>query len=219
MTHAKVFPPLESDPALFTALLHKLGASSCLTFTDVLSLDSHTPTALAYVLIAPCDEDFSSSLAREEVLRIASLSAEDKVLADDIIWVKQTIHNACGFYALLHAVCNIASAQSNFAPGSLLDAIIKGGNSEKRRVILEKSKALEEEYIPIALQGQTAVSDDWTAEPPFHYVAFVHSRGRIWELNGGREGPVDRGDGDLFEFLKERVSPEERCSLLALIEG
>lgn len=26
--------------------------------------------------------------------------------AEDCIWLKQTINNACGFYGILHAVCN-----------------------------------------------------------------------------------------------------------------
>lgn len=26
--------------------------------------------------------------------------------AEDVTWFKQTINNACGFYGILHAICN-----------------------------------------------------------------------------------------------------------------
>lgn len=217
----KVFPPLESDPALFSLLLHKLGASPALHFTDVLSLDDPPKTAIAYVLIAPSNPGYDEALQHEESRRIASLPQEQgKAAAPDVIWLKQTIHNACGFYALLHAAVNIPSAASCFAPGSFLASVLGAKTPEERRVLLETSKALEEAYIEVALQGQTKVADDWAWEPPWHYVAFVGKDGRVWELNGSRMGPVNRGAGGVAEVVTQRVKEqgEGQFCLLALLE-
>ena len=89
-------------------------------------------------------------------------------------------------------------------------------------MVLETSQALGEAYIPVALQGQTAVSEDWSLEPPFHYVCFVSAHGRVWELNGGRNGPLDRGTGrDVVDVVRESVTKQRdgAYSLLALVES
>jgi ubiquitin carboxyl-terminal hydrolase L3 len=226
--HAKVFPPLESDPALFTLLLHKLGASSTLHFEDVLSLEETGPFAInskciqAFVLISPFSDNDGEALERIQSQCVAPSNEEEKAVAESVIWVKQTIHNACGFYALLHAVCNIPSAGNHFTSGSFLDTVINAKSMEERKMILETSQALDEAYIPVALQGQTAVSEDWSLEPPFHYVCFVSAYGRVWELNGGRNGPLDRGAGrDVVDVVRESLTKQRDSaySLLALVES
>lgn len=224
---AKIFPPLESDPDLFTLLLHNLGGSSHLHLQDVLSLEDigspalDSERALAFILISSFSDDQEESMKRFESERMASLSSEEKAAADKVIWVKQTIHNACGFYALLHAVCNISSVETRITPGSFLDTIVQAKSMEERKKILETSQSLDEAYIPIVLQGQTPVSEDWTVEPRFHYVCFVSAHGRVWDLNGGRNGPLDRGFGrDVVEVVKEYVrgQGDGAYSLLALVE-
>src|SRR5271169_867248 len=148
--YAKVFPPLESDPELFTHLLHALGATPALHFEDVYSINdanfsaSASGKAEAFVLIAPCEDDYEESLEREELQRTASLTDGETMRAETVIWVQQTIHNACGFYALLHAVLNIPSAPSLVAPGSVLDALFKSKSRQERQTILETSQALDD---------------------------------------------------------------------------
>ena len=189
--HVKVFPPLESDPELFTHLLHALGASGATHFEDVYSIDDtnfSASAAEAFVLIAPCEDDYEESLQREESQRMASMTAEEIKRADSVIWVQQTIHNACGFYALLHAVLNISSAPRRFSPGSVLDTLLKSGSREKRQAILETSQALDEAYIPIALQGPQLRR---TGRGNRHFTIYALSRFRIeygsWtEIEEGR---------------------------------
>jgi ubiquitin carboxyl-terminal hydrolase L3 len=226
--HAKVFPPLESDPELFTHLLHALGASPVLHFEDVYSISeadspaSPSGKAEAFVLIAHSEHDYEASLEREESQRTTSLTADETSRAETIIWVQQTIHNACGFYALLHAVLNIPSASRLIAPGSVLDAVLNSKSRQERQKILETSQALDDAYIPIALQGQTAVAEDWAWEPPFHYVCFVKVRDRVWQLDGNRRGPVDMGEGkELLDIVSGYIQGqgEGAFSLMALMEA
>ena len=225
--YAKVFPPLESDPALFTLLLRKLGSSPTLHFEDVLSLDDTDLLALipgrivAFVLISPFGDTYAEPLEHEDSQRLASTNKNSEA-AENVIWLQQTIHNACGLYALLHAVCNIPSVKSHCVPGSFIDALLKATSADECQRIIETNQDLDNIYIPIALQGQTAVLEDWAWEPPFHYVCFVGAHGRVWELNGGGKGPVDRGIGrDLMEVVKTSVKDqgEGSYSLLALVES
>ena len=225
--YAKVFPPLESDPELFTLLLHALGASPTLHFEDVYSINdvefsaSNRGKAEAFVLITPCKDDYEESLECEESQRMASLTEEERKRAETVIWVHQTIHNACGFYALLHAVLNLHSGETLVTSGSVLDSLFKSKSRQERQTILETSQAVNDAYIPIALQGQTAVTEDWAWEPPFHYICFVKVQDRVWQLDGDRRGPVDKGEGnELLDIVREFIDEQGdgAFSLMALVE-
>lgn len=108
LTYRKHFLPLESNPDIFTELLHKLGVSSSLSFEDVLSLDaeflSFVPRPVhALILVFPTTEKYEQRVADED------LDAEDVLDGDgqaEVVFFRQTINNACGLYAILHAVCN-----------------------------------------------------------------------------------------------------------------
>lgn len=105
--YRKHFIPLESNPEVFTELVHKLGVSRTLCFQDVLSLDDSELLAMvprpvyALVLIFPTTEAYQNRIRDEELILEAYGGAEG-----DVVFFKQTINNACGLYALLHAVCN-----------------------------------------------------------------------------------------------------------------
>lgn len=107
--YAKSFIPLESNPTIFTSLAHTLGAARTLAFHDVLSVDD--PDLLAFlprpahalVLVLPTTQAYEKRVAEEEARldEYSSCGAEEPVF-----FLKQTINNACGLYALLHAICN-----------------------------------------------------------------------------------------------------------------
>jgi ubiquitin carboxyl-terminal hydrolase L3 len=109
MVYKKHFIPLESNPGLFTQLIHKLGVSTALSFHDVWSLDDHellslVPRPVLAVIVAfPTTSDYEDRLAQENA------SLEPKAPygeSNDVIWFKQTINNACGLYGILHAITN-----------------------------------------------------------------------------------------------------------------
>jgi ubiquitin carboxyl-terminal hydrolase L3 len=103
--YRKHFIPLESNPEVFTQLIHDLGVSPKLSFQDVLTLDEPAMfprPALALVLIFPAAETYESQRVKEDAQYEEYASAEN----EEVVWFKQTINNACGLYAILHAVCN-----------------------------------------------------------------------------------------------------------------
>ena len=108
MGYTKHFIPLESNPDLFTQLIHILGVSSNLVFQDVLSLDSDMLAliprpVLALILVFPTSEVYEKEKAIEEFTKE---DYKGRGETEDVTWFKQTINNACGFYGILHAICN-----------------------------------------------------------------------------------------------------------------
>ena len=109
-SYAKTLTPIESDPAVFSDLMHNLGISNRLSFTDVWSIEDIaqlgfvTRPVLALILVLPIkDKDYA-------VPPGSAKPAFD--FEDGLVWIPQTIHNACGLYALLHATCNINTVEN-----------------------------------------------------------------------------------------------------------
>ena len=104
-TYAKHFIPLESNPDVFNKLICHLGASESLRFEDVWSLDEpHLEhPAVALVLVFPTIDDYEVKRDAEYQERGEYGSDGDNI---NVLWLKQTIQNACGLYGILHALMN-----------------------------------------------------------------------------------------------------------------
>ncbi len=103
--YSKSFVPLESDPLVMNDLMYGLRVSKSLALTDVWSIDDMVQLSLitrpvcALILVLPTSEAY-------EKHRRAQVEVEENSKGTDIIWFRQTIDNACGLYAILHATCN-----------------------------------------------------------------------------------------------------------------
>ncbi|KAJ9666301.1 ubiquitinyl hydrolase 1 [Coniosporium apollinis] len=235
--YKKHFIPLESNPELFTQLIHQLGISPSLAFQDVYSIEDPdllsfiSRPVLALILVFPTSEVYERHKVQEEA------TARDYGGAGDdqpVMWFKQTINNACGLYGILHAVSN-GDAKGHIVPGSPLAKLLAACvplEPDQRAKVLEDSDELEAAYKAVALQGDSEVPTDPEAEVDFHYVCFVKSDAdsHIYELDGDRKGPVDRGsigtNEDLLserglEVVKQFIEREEgqnlNFSLMALV--
>ncbi|KAG7452029.1 cysteine proteinase [Guyanagaster necrorhizus] len=235
--YRKYYVPLESNPEVFTELIQNLGVDT-LQFQDVYSVEEPDLMAMvsrpvyALVLIFPSTSDaYKNQKTAEEATRSAYVGKGD---GEDVVWFKQTIDNACGLYAILHAVCN-GDAKNLIPPTSklakLLDKVIPLDPVERARA-LEDSKEVEEAHARAAIQGSTAAPDA-NVEVDYHYVAFVksHKNNRLYEMDGSKKGPVDKGvqlkgDEDLFsegglslvkEFIKREQDGNPNFSLMALV--
>lgn len=67
-----------------------------------------------------------------------------------------------------------------------------------RAAVLENDEQLESVYMAAALQGDSEVPANPEDAVDFHYVCFVKSQknGHLYELDGDRKGPIDRGPLD-----------------------
>lgn len=112
-----------------------------------------------------------------------------------MLWFKQTIRNACGLIGLLHAVSN-GEVRKNVLPGSDLENLLQQAEPLKpleRADLLYYSKALEAAHADAAKLGDTTAPDA-EDQVDLHFVAFVKGKdGNLWELDGRRKGPLQRG--------------------------
>ncbi|KAJ2931275.1 hypothetical protein H1R20_g5800, partial [Candolleomyces eurysporus] len=105
--YRKSFIALECDPDIFTELAHNLGADG-VEFHDIYSFDSELllfipRPVLAFILVIPPPvQDDEGVTAREKAVPVYHGKGED----EPTIWIAQTIQNACGLYAILHALSN-----------------------------------------------------------------------------------------------------------------
>ncbi|ROT41841.1 ubiquitin carboxyl-terminal hydrolase [Sodiomyces alkalinus F11] len=195
---SQAFIPLEANPELMTTLLHKLGLSSALQIHDVYSLTdpdllAFIPRpALALLLVFPVSATYESHRLAEDALAEEYQGRGD---AEPVVWFRQTIRNACGLMGLLHAVAN-GPAREYIQKPSALDTLISEAlplGPAERAKLLERSESLASAHREAASQGDTSAPRA-TDDVDLHYVCFVKGTdGTLWELDGGRKGPLRRG--------------------------
>lgn len=203
------------------ALARKMGLSDELAFYDVYSLDEPELLASiprpAYALLATVP--FTQAWKRDRAAEDAALrdgggaaGAGDAEKAGDepILWFRQTINNACGSYGLLHCVAN-GPASKFILPGSTLDRLRADAlplTADERAQMLYDSAEFEDAHGLVSTMGDTSPPLEGSngENNDHHFVAFVKANGRIWELEGSRPGPLDRGAlGDDEDVLSPRA--------------
>ncbi|KAI3392812.1 hypothetical protein diail_5161 [Diaporthe ilicicola] len=210
MAGGKCWTILENNPEVMNALKTKLGLSDDLEFYDVYSLDepellSHIPRpAHALLVIIPLTKAWDEERKAEDATKEDYAGFGDK---EPVIWFKQTIGNACGSIGLLHSVIN-GPAKSHILPGSDFEKIRRDAIPLKmadRAQMLHDSEPFEAAHKSVVEIGDTA------APPPEdnrhagqHFVSFVKEGGHLWELEGSRKGPIDRG---VLEEAEDVLSP------------
>ncbi|KAJ5160662.1 ubiquitin carboxyl-terminal hydrolase isozyme L3 [Penicillium canariense] len=202
----KTFIPLENNPEVLSHLCRNLGISRDLAFHDVLST---CPELLAWV---PRPVYALILLADRPIYNAARSAIEPTVPEyhgsgpdEPVMWMRQTIGHACGLMALLHSVWNLEGGQ-HVPTGSRLDALFKQAvelGPAERAQLLYDSKFLEEAHMDAASRG-SSIAPSPQDDNHHHFVAFVVRDGQVWELNGGLNGPLQRGTLTGEDLLSER---------------
>jgi ubiquitin carboxyl-terminal hydrolase L3 len=210
----KQFIPLESNPEVFNSLIHALGVSNTLGFSDVWSIE---PDLLAMVprqvyarlLVFPVSDTYEAYRHENDSKKAqdyyTTISGSDQ---EDAIWFKQTIGNACGTYSLLHALAN-GIPDDLIEPDSPIDKLLsetRNLNVQQRIEYLETSSELEQQHSVVASKGDTeAPSADEVVE--YHYVCLTKSKknAKFCELDGRRTGPIELGESKEYEDLLSEI--------------
>ncbi|MCJ1397819.1 hypothetical protein MMC11_001015 [Xylographa trunciseda] len=203
------FVPLENNPEVMSHLAHELGVSSELGFYDIYSIDD--PDLLAYIprpvyaLLATVNAEIYRKARHKEPAATAYEGSGDE---EPIIWFRQTIRHACGLIGLLHSVSN-GGAKRYIQPESTLEKLLKEAVPLKptaRAKLLYDSQALVAAHRSAAQIGDTEAppAED---ESYHHFISFVKADdGHLWELEGGWNGPLDRGElGPDEDVLSEKA--------------
>lgn len=190
--------PPENNPDVMTRLAHELGLSQTLQFHEVYSLTEPTlleflpRPAYALLLVFPVTETYEK-FRRDEDSSRKDYSASGP--EEPVLWFKQTIRNACGLIGLLHVITN-GEARQQIQAGSDLEKLLREAiplDPVKRADLLYQSQSLEAAHATAAADGDSTAPDA-NAAIDLHFVAFIKDNdNNLWELDGRRKGPLNRG--------------------------
>lgn len=208
----------ESNPIVMTSLAHALGMSATLALYDIYTLEpsflsapasSGIPRPIHALLFNfPLTEANESFLKSDE----SHLPDYDGCGKDEpVMHFRQTIGHACGLIGLLHCLTNNPDVTAHVCPESTLYQLIQDAtplHPDERAQWLYDSPVLERIHAAHAQRGDsTPPPDPATWADGQGFVAFVKGKdGHLWEMEGRRKGPVDRGiinQGD--DMLSENV--------------
>lgn len=111
-------------------------------------------------------------------------------------FAQQVVHNACATLAVLNAVGNIPSTPSGADLANLFE-FTQGMDAQTAGIALTGADWLRAAHN--ALSPPSAVSLDGLGLPKekgedaYHFVVYVPVFGRVYELDGLREAPLDHG--------------------------
>ncbi|EAQ92687.1 hypothetical protein CHGG_00922 [Chaetomium globosum CBS 148.51] len=183
------------------ALAKKMGLSEDLTFYDVYSLDepallAHIPRpAYALLVIVPMFPQWKQDREAEDAALGDPASYYDGGAAgkgdEPVIWFEQIIGDALS------------------SPGSTLEQLRNDAiplAHPERAQLLHDSEEFEEAHKSVVAMGSTRVPTPGDHEHSGHFIAFVKANGHLWELEGCRGGPLDRGElGEDEDVLSPRA--------------
>lgn len=200
--------PLESNPEIFNLLARKIGLTPVVLFHDVYSLTDKDllgflpQPVFGIIMLFPITANY-------EKYRTETDAGEPEYAnehAESVTWLKQTIGNGCGLYGLLHILANLPHDLiiENLMVNKLLLSQISPESSVREVATmveaLEQAIQLDTNY---GNQGQTAAPDA-NDEVSFHFMSFIKGRdGRLYELDGRRNGPVDLGPANGDNLVEE----------------
>lgn len=189
---------LESNPDVMTNFLVDIGMSAEWSVVDLIGIDEDVlgfvpqPVAALIFLYPPTVHD----------------SDEDgDATCQSVYFMKQTIRNACGTFALLHGIGNNldkiqlrddSPMKKYFESVELLSPLERG-------IELGKNDDIRKSHEVHALQGQTT-TPQLNDKVDNHFVALVERNGRLYRLNGGKNGPVDHGPSSQETFLYDAAA-------------
>lgn len=179
-------------------LARRLGVSKKLSFYDVYSVHDDDIMAMVprpvYALLAtiPMNEAWKKNRDVEDTHIQWYNGAGPE---EPVIWFQQTITHGCGLIGFLHCVCNGVPSKM-VVPGSELADFLERAvplGMDDRAKLLSESALMYEASEAVAIKGDTEPLQP-DIDTGNHFVALVKARdGHLWELEGSRKGPLDRG--------------------------
>ncbi|KAJ2615006.1 ubiquitin carboxyl-terminal hydrolase [Coemansia sp. RSA 1365] len=214
---------IESDPGVFTELINNMGVSE-VQVEELYSLDVATLRAMepvhGLIFLFKWQAGAGSSDSQE-----ANINRNN----EEVYFAQQIIQNACATQAILSVLLNraedieLGETLRNLRSFSVdLPPDMRGlalTNCDQIRDV-HNSFARAESFL--SDEKRTATADD----DVFHFISYVPVNGRLYELDGLKDGPIDHGATDNWledvgGVIQKRMSQysqsEIRFNLMAVI--
>ncbi|XP_034149865.1 ubiquitin carboxyl-terminal hydrolase isozyme L5 isoform X1 [Esox lucius] len=179
---------MESDPGVFTELIKGFGCKGS-QVEEIWSMEPENfenlkPVhGLIFLFKWQPGEEPAGSIVQDSRL-------------DNIFFAKQVINNACATQAIVSVLLNcthsdveLGETLTEFREFSLsFDAAMKGLALSNSEVIRQVHNSFARQQM-FEFDAKSSAKD----EDAFHFVSYVPVNGRLYELDGLREGPIDLG--------------------------
>jgi len=218
---------IESDPGVFTELIREFGVKG-IQVEELWALDAEHFERLAPV---------HGLIFLFKWIGTSSVTSTDGTLVQDnrldkIFFARQVIQNACATQAIVSVLLNCSNPGVDLGPvlGEFKE-FTKTFDPAMKGLALSNSDTIRSVHNSFARQTMFEFDQKSAAkdEDVYHFVGYIPVDGRLYELDGLREGPIDLGpipDGkDWTEVvrpvLQDRISKysegEIHFSLLAIV--
>jgi len=203
--------PLESNPKLMNKYCKLLGVNmtGLVEFQDVLGLDADAVSwvqapQLAILLTFPINKAAEEHRKAEEQ-RLSANDGKAQVISPDVYHCQQTVGNACGTVALLHAVANNAKALP-LEKGKFFEKFLAATakmNATARAQALEDAPEIEVTHQATAKDPDAKSNAASSFNDALHFNAFVCVDGCLYELDGRKKFPINHGATSPATLLKD----------------
>ncbi|KAH7032859.1 ubiquitin carboxyl-terminal hydrolase [Microdochium trichocladiopsis] len=225
---------IESDAGVFTYLLDNLGVRD-VQFEELLTLEPealaqlHPVYGVIFLFKYPTNGPYAST---DKPLD----GTFDHDAAQELFFAAQTIQNACGTQALLSVLLNKDRAGEVDIGPHLRDfkEFTMVLPPEFRGEALSNSELIRDVHNSFAKSSPFAdetqrQSSSGEGEDVFHFIAYTHVNGTLYELDGLQPAPISHGPvagdeafpGKVMEVLQRRIArydmSEIRFNLMAMV--
>jgi len=172
---------IESDPGVFTELIAQIGVEE-IQVEEMFNIDKEgfgDDVIYGLIFLFKYDQKLSSTGT------VAKYT--------DLWFAKQVIVNACATQALISILMNAEGIRLG-ARLTELKEFTKHIDPEMRGLSLSNSKEIREAHNSFSRPDTFETPDDFSKEEEgdaYHFVAYLPYKGKIYELDGLQEGPIE----------------------------
>lgn len=179
---------IESDPGVFTELIRGFGVTGAqveeLYALDQESFNQLKPVhGLIFLFKWIGNTDIDGTFVDDSRL-------------DDIIFVKQVIENACATQAILSVLLNCEHGDVNIGE-NLKDfkSFVSCFDPETKGMALSNSEVIRQVHNSFSRQQMFELEEKAPTkeEDAYHFIAYLPIKGRLYELDGLKQAPIDLG--------------------------
>lgn len=179
---------IESDPGVFTDLIHGFDANG-VQVEEIFSLDDDSLEQLK-----PCHGLIF--LFKWQQMDSSNDNLVNDSRLDEIFFARQVIPNACATQAIVSVLLNCTHGDLQLGPTlSDFKEFAQAFDPQMRGLTLSNSDKIRDVHNSFSRQQlfEFDSRDEKKEEDAFHFIAYIPFKGRLYELDGLKEAPVDHG--------------------------
>jgi len=205
---------IESDPGVFTELIKGFGVTGA-QVEELYTLDQESFSALKpmhgliFLFKWIGNTEIDGSFVTDSRL-------------DEIVFVKQVIENACATQAIISVLLNCQHPDIDLGD-NLKDfkSFVSNFDPDTKGLALSNSDVIRQVHNSFARQQMFEMEEKAPSkeEDSYHFIAYVPINGRLYELDGLKEAPIDLGPIQAGSDWTDVVRPVLEKRMMKYSEG